>query len=50
MLAVGELKEKLSASDIVIGNGLMNYDFLHGLGTPPMTSLSMLLMDFAWNM
>ena len=34
MLAVGELKEKLSASDIVIGNGLMNYDFLHGLGNP----------------
>ena len=34
MLAIGELKKNLKASDILIGNGLHNYNFKKGLGHP----------------
>ena len=32
--AIQELREELSPTDIVIGNGLQNYDFNHGDGNP----------------
>ena len=32
--AIQELREELSPTDIVIGNGLQNYDFIHGDGNP----------------
>ena len=31
---IQELREELSPSDMVIGNGLQNYDFIHGDGNP----------------
>ena len=34
MLAIGELKKKLKVSDILIGNGLHNYNFIKGQGNP----------------
>ena len=34
MLAIGELKKKLKVSDIIIGNGLHNYNFIRGRGNP----------------
>ena len=34
MLAIGELKKKLKVSDILIGNGLHNYNFKEGKGNP----------------